>query len=73
MVEVWKSLDILEDCCLTVDLENRSGSVLGLGLAISGLCEEGKTDSRVHVSRIQEKLMGLLDHTEVKQAEFEVT
>ncbi|XP_041369730.1 focadhesin-like [Gigantopelta aegis] len=71
MVEVWKSLEILEDCCLATDLENRSGSLLGLGLAISGLCEEGKTDSRVHVASIQEKLMGLLDHTDVKQSEFE--
>ncbi|KAK3602758.1 hypothetical protein CHS0354_027755 [Potamilus streckersoni] len=55
MLEVMKALDGLEECCLSSE-NNRSGALLGLGLAITSLCEEGLTESRAHVASIQEKL-----------------
>ncbi|XP_050400636.1 focadhesin isoform X2 [Patella vulgata] len=71
MTEVWKALSLLEDCCLDSELENRNGALLGLGLCISGLCQDGKTDSRVHVINIQEKLMTLCKSTDTDDKSYQ--
>ncbi|XP_071110148.1 focadhesin-like [Haliotis cracherodii] len=63
MIDIWKTMDVLESCCLSKDLENRSGCLLGVGLAVSGLCEEGKTESRAHVSAVHDKLTMLMEET----------
>ncbi|XP_067665779.1 focadhesin-like [Haliotis asinina] len=63
MIEIWKSMDVLENSCLSKDLENRSGCLLGVGLAVSGLCEDGKTESRAHVSAVHDKLTMLMEAT----------
>ncbi|XP_046545325.1 focadhesin-like [Haliotis rubra] len=63
MNEIWKTMDVLENCCLSQDLENRSGCMLGVGLAVSGLCEDGKTESRAHVSAVHDKLVMLMETT----------
>ncbi|KAL8620364.1 hypothetical protein ACOMHN_060273 [Nucella lapillus] len=60
---VWESLKALEDVCLKPSLEHRSGSVLGLGLALTGLCQDGKPESRDHVTETWNKLSSLLDNT----------
>lgn len=37
------------------------GACLGLGLALSFLCEESVVDSRVHVTHMYHKLMNMID------------
>ncbi|KAJ8304115.1 hypothetical protein KUTeg_017698 [Tegillarca granosa] len=61
---LWKILDKFEDCCLSA-AEYRSGALLGLGVTISALSEEGKTESRAHVSALYDKLMSLWEKTDV--------
>ncbi|XP_070176499.1 focadhesin-like [Littorina saxatilis] len=60
---VWQSMGALEDCCMDTARENRTGCVLGLGLALTGLCQEGQSESRVHVTAMWGKLGPLLDNT----------
>nr|KAG5694347.1 hypothetical protein BaRGS_035215 [Batillaria attramentaria] len=50
MMEMWTSLGALEDCCFNTTQDNRVGCLLGMGMALTGLCSEGKTESRAHVS-----------------------
>ena len=39
----------------------RLGSLLGLGLCLSAMCEDGKTDSRVHILSALEQMSAMLD------------
>lgn len=61
MLQIWKSLDKLEECCLKESLDNRSGAILGLGMAVCAMSEEGKTESRAHVVSIYDKMLALYD------------
>ncbi|OWF34881.1 focadhesin-like isoform X2 [Mizuhopecten yessoensis] len=61
MLQIWKSFDKLEECCLAPNVKNRSGAILGLGMAVCAMCEEGKTESRAHVVSIYDKLLTLCD------------
>ncbi|ELT97246.1 hypothetical protein CAPTEDRAFT_221086 [Capitella teleta] len=55
MVSVWKAVYELENICFGT-YKNRQGSILGLGVALAAMCSEGRTDTKVHVSGVQEKL-----------------
>lgn len=72
MQQVWKSLDALEKCCLDEELPNRSGSVLGLGLALSALCEDGKPESREHAATSLNKLFSRLKDLDTSSNIFQV-
>ncbi|XP_060062505.1 focadhesin-like, partial [Ylistrum balloti] len=61
MLQIWKSFDKLEECSLTAGLENRSGAILGLGMAVCAMCEEGKTESRAHIVSVYDKMLTLCD------------
>ncbi|XP_068741397.1 focadhesin-like [Montipora capricornis] len=56
-----KALDALEKAALAEDLENTEGASLGLGLALSFLCNENVVDSRVHVTNMYNTLMNMMD------------
>lgn len=72
MQQVWESLDALENCCLDEDLPNRSGSVLGLGLALSALCEDGKPESRERAATSLNKLFSHLKDLDTSSNIFQV-
>lgn len=71
MTAMWKSLGALEDSCFSTAIDNRTGCLLGLGFALTGLCTEGKTDSRVHVTICHEKLTTLLEQTSVDNNSYQ--
>ena len=50
----------------------RQGCLLGLAMAISALCEEGKTESRAHVSLMFDKLFDLMEKSEDKDTAYQV-
>lgn len=62
MLAVWQAMGALEDCCFDSKQEHRAGCLLGLGLALTGLCQESSTDCRVHVSSMWDRLGRLLDN-----------
>lgn len=72
MLAVWKSLAALEEIVLDAKAENRTGCILGLGLAICGLCAEGKIESKVHAKNILEKLEPVWLKTAVDDATYPV-
>ncbi|XP_022331606.2 focadhesin-like [Crassostrea virginica] len=59
-VQVWKSLDKLEEAGLT-GKEESVGYMLGLGLAVSALCNDSQTEARAHVLSVIDKLQSLLE------------
>ncbi|CAL1526989.1 unnamed protein product, partial [Lymnaea stagnalis] len=71
MLAVWKSLTALEEITLSFETENKTGCVLGLGLAICGMCSEGKTESRVHATVVLEKLTALWMNTPAEDAAYQ--
>lgn len=54
-VQVWRALDNLEEACFT-GREESCGCLLGLGLAVSSLCTDSKTEARAHVLSVLDKL-----------------
>ncbi|KAK3097709.1 hypothetical protein FSP39_012361 [Pinctada imbricata] len=56
VVEIWRVLDLYEQCCFSDD-DNISGALLGLGLVMSALCQDGKTEGRAHVASVLDKLI----------------
>ena len=50
----------------------RLGSVLGLGAALSAMCSDAKTDSRVHVTSQHEQLMLAVENWEQTDSNFQV-
>ncbi|XP_064607895.1 focadhesin-like isoform X2 [Liolophura sinensis] len=71
MTEVWKALDVLEQCCLQSTADHRQGSMLGLGVALGSLCADGRTDSRVHVLSLHDKLSAMLDSLSTNEDTFQ--
>ncbi|XP_044183101.1 focadhesin-like isoform X2 [Acropora millepora] len=59
-----KALDVLENAGLTMELENTEGAGLGLGIALSFLCNETIVDSRVHLTNMYDKLLRTLEKRE---------
>ncbi|XP_029635511.1 focadhesin [Octopus sinensis] len=72
MEEVWKSLEALEECALNDSFPSRSGCILGLTLALTSLCEDGKPESRRHLAEILDKLFSLLKNTDSSSDIFQV-
>ncbi|XP_060554387.1 focadhesin-like [Ruditapes philippinarum] len=68
---VWKALDKLEECCLS-DSEHRTGALLGLSVSLGTLCQDGKTESRVHISAIHAKLKDALKQAPREHSNFQV-
>ncbi|XP_071965906.1 focadhesin-like [Antedon mediterranea] len=60
---IMKALDRLEELCLVNDMEN-VGNYLGLMLALVGMCHDGSTQTRVHLSSVFGKLKSRLDSDE---------
>ncbi|GFO34269.1 focadhesin [Plakobranchus ocellatus] len=70
MLAVWKALTGLENVCLPgespsfsadkAEFLQRAGCILGLGEALSGLCNNGKTEFRVHVAATLERMQDTL-------------
>lgn len=54
-VQIWRALDKLEEACFT-GREESCGCLLGLGLAVSSLCCDSKTEARAHVLSVLDKL-----------------
>ncbi|XP_035827605.1 focadhesin [Aplysia californica] len=71
MLAVWKSLTALEDVCVSKTAENRPGCILGVGFAMSGLCSDGKTESRVHAVTFVEKLQNAWPEIPVEDNAFQ--
>ncbi|XP_063431997.1 focadhesin-like isoform X2 [Mytilus trossulus] len=70
MVEIWKTLDSFEECCFSTK-DNRQGCLLGLAMAISAMCEEGKTEARAHVSSVFDKLSRQLEASKEKDTAYQ--
>nr|KAF6433433.1 hypothetical protein HJG59_005249 [Molossus molossus] len=58
---LMKSLDALENCCFDTSLEYNTGSILGVGLALSLMSHSSQTESRVHVAVSLRKLSAYLE------------
>ncbi|CAH1796123.1 unnamed protein product, partial [Owenia fusiformis] len=72
MLAVWKALDVLEDsCCFDTTIEGRSGAILGLGVALTTVCNDGKPDSRAHIHAVYSKLLLLMENTGHSDKTFE--
>ncbi|XP_041840691.1 focadhesin isoform X2 [Melanotaenia boesemani] len=54
------SLDALESCSFSPNLEYNTGCMLGLGLVLSALCSTGQMDQRVRVSQTLDRLLASL-------------
>jgi len=64
MVAVWQAMDVLEKHCFG-DFDNNLGSVLGVAICTGALCDDGKTDSRVHVAAVLNKFSVHMDNVVV--------
>uniref|UniRef100_A0A8C5EA82 DUF3730 domain-containing protein n=1 Tax=Gouania willdenowi TaxID=441366 RepID=A0A8C5EA82_GOUWI len=53
-------LEILESCSFDPNLEYKSGCILGLGLVLSALCNNGRTDQHNHIIQALDKLLASL-------------
>ena len=51
---------------------SRTGPMLGIRECLLALCVEGKTESRVHVTAVTNKLMNLLSTTKPADTVFQV-
>ncbi|XP_062612571.1 focadhesin-like, partial [Saccostrea cucullata] len=54
VVEMWNTFDKLEDACFTGG-DDSCGCLLGLGLSVSALCNNSKTEARAHVLTVLDK------------------
>lgn len=55
------------------ELYFRQGCLLGLAMAISAMCEEGKTEARAHVSSVFDKLSAQLEASKEKDTAYQVS
>ncbi|XP_052794014.1 focadhesin-like [Mya arenaria] len=69
-IAVMTSLDKLEESCFS-DVEHRAGAMLGVREVLCSLCQEGKTDSRVHVVATLRKLQANLKGLDPSHAMFQ--
>lgn len=51
---------------------HRTGVILGLRECLLAMCQEGKTESRVHVTSVHQKLLHLLSETLATETIFQV-
>ncbi|XP_061172326.1 focadhesin-like [Saccostrea echinata] len=58
IVQMWNTFDKLEDACFT-GRDDSCGCLLGLGLSVSALCNDSKTEARAHVLTVLDKLQVL--------------
>jgi hypothetical protein len=50
----------------------RTGALLGLSVSLGTLCQDGKTESRVHISAIHAKLKDALKQAPREHSNFQV-
>ncbi|XP_048733859.2 focadhesin-like isoform X2 [Ostrea edulis] len=62
VTQIWQTLDKLEDVCLAGG-EEGCGSLLGLGVAVTALCNNTRTEARAHVLTVLDKLQAKLQTT----------
>ncbi|XP_013419042.1 focadhesin isoform X2 [Lingula anatina] len=71
MIVVWRALDELERSCLDPAVQNWTGSLLGIGQAISALCSDGKAESRAKVSYTFDVLKDALVEMEASTEKYQ--